>query len=219
MYGKALSITGYDNPIKITLDQHQNRINMKKESESSSSSHESSKGRERSSTGKKKTYTKEESDSLRELFLHELKDIYWAEKELVKALPKMIKKASTPELAEAITKHLDETHNHVERLEAVFEELGEKAKAEKCEGMKGLLDEAEEIVGEFKEGKVRDAAMIAAAQKVEHYEISAYGTLIAFARHLGEDGVVKHLQDTLNEEKAADEKLTEIALSEVNPDA
>jgi ferritin-like metal-binding protein YciE len=192
---------------------------MKKESESSSSSHQGSKGRERRSQSTKKNYTQEESESLRELFLHELKDIYWAEKELVKALPKMIKKASTPELADAITKHLDETHNHVERLEAVFEALGEKAKAEKCEGMKGLLDEAEEIVGEYGEGKVRDAAIIASAQKVEHYEISAYGTLIAFARNLGQDDVLKHLQDTLDEEKAADATLTEIAVSEVNPDA
>jgi ferritin-like metal-binding protein YciE len=146
-------------------------------------------------------------EEMRELFLHELKDIYWAEKALVEELPKMAEKASSDELRQAIISHLHETQGHVRRLEEVFKAMGEKPEEEKCEGMKGLLGEAKEIVGEFEDGIVRDTAIIAAAQKVEHYEISAYGTLISLAQRLGQKKIVKPLMDTLLEEWAADEKL------------
>lgn len=160
-----------------------------------------------------------ESNGLRDLFLMELKDIYWAEKALVKALPKMAKKATAPELIEAIEGHLEETQTHVIRVEEAFELLGEKAKAEKCEAMDGLLKEAEELMSETEDGVVRDAAIIAAAQKVEHYEMASYGTMIAFASTLGEDKVATLLSKTLEQEKAADEKLSMIAESCINLEA
>jgi ferritin-like metal-binding protein YciE len=173
----------------------------------------------------KRTDMKKESESntavpeeMRELFLHGLKDLYWAENTLVKELPKMAEKASSDELRQAITSHLHETQGHVRRLEEVFKALGEKPEGVKCEGMKGLLDEAKEIVGEFEEGIVRDTAIIGSAQKVEHYEISAYGTLIALAQRLGHQNVVKPLKDTLLEEWSADEKLFAIGQSALNPE-
>ncbi len=156
---------------------------------------------------------------LRELFLTELKDIYWAEKALVMALPKMAKKATNSELVAAIDDHLAVTETHVERLEQVFSEIGETATSKKCEAMAGLIEEAEEIMKEQKDDVVRDAAIIAAAQKVEHYEIASYGTLVAFAEILGESSSAKLLEQTLNEEKEADKTLTEIATSSVNSEA
>jgi len=160
-----------------------------------------------------------ESDGLFELFLNELKDMYWAEKALVKALPKMAAKATSDELQEAIENHLSETEQQVERLEEVFELIGEEAKTKKCYAMQGLITEAQEIMEEAEEGMVRDAAIISAAQKVEHYEIASYGTLKTFATVLGEDEVADLLEETLNEEKNADETLTEIAESSVNTQA
>jgi len=156
---------------------------------------------------------------LRKLFIDELKDIYWAEKALVKALPKMAKKATSTELVEAIEEHLSVTETQVERLEQVFETLGEKASAKKCDAMAGLIEEAEEIMSEAEEGVVRDAGIISAAQKVEHYEIASYGTLVSFANTLGESEAAKILEQTLNEEKEADTLLTEIATSSINLDA
>lgn len=156
---------------------------------------------------------------LRGLFLDEVKDIYWAEKALVKALPKMAKKATSSELVAAIEDHLTVTETHVERLEQVFEILGEKAAAKKCEAMEGLLTEAEELMKEIEDGVVRDAAIISAAQKVEHYEIASYGTLVSFANTLGEAEAAELLEQTLNEEKEADQTLTEIAMSSINLDA
>jgi len=153
------------------------------------------------------------------LFIDELKDIYWAEKALVKALPKMAKKATSTELVEAIEEHLSVTETQVERLEQVFETLGEKASAKKCDAMAGLIEEAEEIMSEAEEGVVRDAGIISAAQKVEHYEIASYGTLVSFANTLGESEAAKILEQTLNEEKEADTLLTEIATSSINLDA
>ena len=156
---------------------------------------------------------------LRELFLDELKDIYWAEKALVKALPKMAKKATSSELVAAIDDHLAVTETHVERLEQVFDSLGEKAAAKKCEAMDGLITEAEDLMKEIEDGVVRDAAIISAAQKVEHYEIASYGTLVAFANTLGESEAAELLEETLDEEKEADQLLTEIAMSSINLDA
>ncbi len=161
----------------------------------------------------------ERESAFRELFIDELKDIYWAEKALVKALPKMAKKASNSELVAAIEDHLAVTETHVERLEQVFDVLGEKAAAKKCEAMDGLITEAEELMKEVKDEVVRDAAIISAAQKVEHYEIASYGTLVAFANTLGESDAAALLEETLNEEKEADQTLTEIAESSINIEA
>jgi ferritin-like metal-binding protein YciE len=158
------------------------------------------------------------SETLEDLFVDELKDQYDAEKQLVKALPKMAKAAMSADLKQAFTGHLDETKGHVTRLEKVFELLEMKAQGKTCEAMKGLVTEGGEAIEEH-EGSVRDAALIAAAQRVEHYEIAGYGTLLSFAQQLGHDKVAKLLQATLDEEKGADEKLSEIAESEVNPQA
>jgi ferritin-like metal-binding protein YciE len=156
------------------------------------------------------------AQGLRDLFEDELKDIYWAEKALTKALPKMAKNATSEELVSAINDHLEVTKGHVERLEESFKILGKAARAKKCEAMEGLVKEAEGIMEDTEEGVVRDAGIISAAQKVEHYEIASYGTLCAFAKTLGEDEVVSLLQQTLNEEKEADQTLTEIAESSIN---
>ncbi len=159
------------------------------------------------------------SSQLMKLFEDELKDIYWAEKALTKALPKMIKKATSQELITALTNHLSETEEHVKRAEQVFEVIGKKADALKCEAMAGLIKEAEGIMDECEEGAMRDAGIISAGQKVEHYEIASYGTLRQFAETLGLTKAAQLLERTLNEEKAADEKLTEVALSTVNVEA
>ena len=161
----------------------------------------------------------DQSSKLRELFEDELKDIYWAEKALTKAIPKMIKKATSEELSEGLQNHLKETEGHVTRIEQVFEILGKSAKAVKCEAMAGLIKEAGEIMDETEEGAMRDAGIISAAQKVEHYEIATYGTLRTFANALGLEDAASILEQTLEEEKAADQKLTEVAESNVNAEA
>lgn len=160
-----------------------------------------------------------QSSQLMQLFEEELKDIYWAEKALTKAIPKMIKNATSDELTEALENHLKETEEQVKRVEQVFEILGKKANAKKCEAMEGLLKEAEEIMEECEEGAMRDAGIISAGQKVEHYEIASYGTLRQFAETLGLEDAADLLQTTLDEEKAADQKLTEVAVSAVNVEA
>jgi len=157
-----------------------------------------------------------ESSKLMKLFEDELKDIYWAEKALTKAIPKMIKNATSEDLVEALENHLEETQEHVSRVEEVFGLLEKKAIAKKCEAMDGLIKEAAEIMEDCEEGAMRDAGIISAGQKVEHYEIASYGTLRTFAEILGLDEAVELLQQTLDEEKAADEKLTEVAMSAVN---
>ena len=149
---------------------------------------------------------------LRETFLEELADIYDAEKQLVKALPRMAKAAQNQQLREGFEQHLQETEEHVERLEQVFDNFGEKAKSKKCKAMMGLLEEGEELVRE----KSGDAALICAAQKVEHYEIAAYGSLKSWARMLQEEDSAELLEETLEEEKSTDDKLTEVAESVVN---
>jgi ferritin-like metal-binding protein YciE len=150
-------------------------------------------------------------DSLEQLLQEELRDIYDAEKQLVKALPKMAKAASSPELQEAINSHLEETKGQVQRLEQVFEALGTKARGKTCAGMKGLIEEGQEAMEQDASDELKDAAIIGAAQRVEHYEIAAYGTARTFAEKLGHSDVVDLLQETLDEEVQADEKLTEVS--------
>jgi len=152
-------------------------------------------------------------ESLDQLLQEELRDIYDAEKQLVKALPKMAKAASSEELREALNEHLEVTKGQVERLEQVFETLGTKAKSKSCAGMKGLIEEGEEIIGQDATDELKDAAIIGAAQRVEHYEIAAYGIVWTFAERLGNDEVAELLQETLTEEEEADERLTEISES------
>jgi ferritin-like metal-binding protein YciE len=159
------------------------------------------------------------TDSLKKLYIDELKDLYSAEMQLVKALPKMAKKASAPELKQAFQNHLEETKGHVERLEEIFEELEEKPTGKTCKGMKGLIEEGEEVIDEDGEEAVLDAALIAAAQRVEHYEIAGYGVARTFATHLGEDDAAVLLQQTLDEEGEADKKLTSIAEEDINFEA
>ena len=155
-------------------------------------------------------------DSLQKLFVTELKDIYNAEKQLVTALPRIAKAAGSPRLAEAITKHLKETEGHVARLEEIFQSLGLPARGKKCKGMEGLLEEGKEVMEEEAQESVRDAALISAAQKVEHYEIAAYGCLRSYAQILGHNDAAKLLEQTLKEEEAADEKLNELAEGGIN---
>ena len=155
-------------------------------------------------------------DSLQNLFVTELKDIYNAEKQLVTALPRIAKAARSAQLAEAITKHLKETEGHVARLEEIFQSLGLPARGKKCKGMEGLLEEGKEVMEEEAQESVRDAALISAAQKVEHYEIVAYGCLRSYAQILGHNDAAKRLEQTLKEEEAADEKLNELAEGGIN---
>jgi ferritin-like metal-binding protein YciE len=158
--------------------------------------------------------------SLRTLFIEEMRDMLDAETRLTKALPKLIKKATSPDLKTALQSHLVETEEHVSRLEQAFEILGAPARRKTCHGIMGLVEEAEEHLGEeFETDAIRDAVVIGAGQKAEHYEIAAYGTAITYAHLLGQDDVAELLQDTLEEEKAADAKLTEIAVSTVNEQA
>jgi ferritin-like metal-binding protein YciE len=154
--------------------------------------------------------------TLDDLFLHGLQDIYYAEKKIVSALPKMMEKAHSVELREGFETHLEETRGQVDRLERVFELCGEKPKAVECPAIDGIIEEAEEVSGEVGDPQVMDAALSAAAQAVEHYEIARYGTLIAWAKALGKDECAEILHETLEEEKATDEKLTRLAEKDLN---
>ena len=159
------------------------------------------------------------AEGLHELFVDSLKDIYWAEKALVKALPKMAKNATNENLIAGINNHTTETEEQIARLEQVFEIIGKKAVAKKCEAMDGLLKEGQDIMESTEPGAVRDAGIIAASQKIEHYEIATYGTLCAFAKTLGYDDAAEILHTTLEEEKQADITLTEAAYNTINFDA
>jgi ferritin-like metal-binding protein YciE len=158
-------------------------------------------------------------EKLSDLFLHTLQDIYYAEKHIVKALPKMVKASDSEQLAKAFDAHLAETKEHVARLEQVFELLGEKPKATKCPAIEGILEEADELAKEIKDADTRDAAIIAAAQAVEHYEITRYGTLVSWATLLGNKEAATILGKTLKEEHAADDKLTKIGEGRLNMQA
>lgn len=168
----------------------------------------------------KNKITEQDSEKLNELFLDGLKDIYWAEKHLTKALVKMSKNTTSQELKSAFEEHTTQTEQHVSTLEQVFEIIGEKAQAKKCPAMEGLIKEAEEIIESTEKGTmVRDCGLIMAAQKVEHYEMASYGTLRNIARTLGYEDVAKLLQQTLDQEGETDHLLTEIAESYVNEEA
>ncbi len=158
-------------------------------------------------------------NGLQQMFEDQLKDIYWAEKALTKALPKMISKATSQELIDALTEHLEITEDQVTRVEEVFSAIGKKPEAKKCEAMEGLIKEGTEIMESAEEGSALDAGIICAAQKVEHYEIATYGTLVAWAQQLGLQEAADLLEETLNEEKEADTTLTEVAESCINADA
>ncbi|WP_285058545.1 ferritin-like domain-containing protein [Pedobacter ginsengisoli] len=163
---------------------------------------------------------KMEDSEFHEFFIDELKDIYWAEKHLVKALPKMQKAATSPELTAAFEKHTQETQTHIDTLEQVFELLGEKATAKKCDAMAGLIEEANGVIEDTDAGTmIRDAGLILAAQKVEHYEIATYGTLRVFAANMGHTDVEELLSQTLENEKATDVALTEVAEGFINEQA
>lgn len=187
-------------------------------------------------TTKKKTATKSNGSSSRatsasssagqsgeqfdKLFTDMLKDIYWAEKHLTKALPKMQKAATSEELQEAIENHLEQTKEHINRLEQVFESMGKKAQAKKCDAMEGLVKEGESVIEETEDGTmVRDAGIIVSAQKVEHYEIATYGSLVQLARTMGNEEVAEILAQTLEEEKETDELLTQLAENNINEEA
>src|ERR1700676_1510362 len=152
-----------------------------------------------------------EHQALKDLYIDELKDIYNAENQLVKALPKMAKTANSEELRTGFEEHLEQTRGHVQRLEQIFKELGEKPSGKKCKGMEGLVAEGQEMMDEDFEDDLMDAALISAAQRVEHYEIAAYGTVRTYAELLGEDTAAQLLEQTLEEEKETDQKLTDLA--------
>ena len=155
-------------------------------------------------------------ETMDDLFVHTLRDIYYAEKQIVKALPDMIEKATDPQLKQGFQSHLAETKNHVKRVEEVFKMHGVEAKGVDCPAIDGILEEADEVSGEVDDKQVLDAALIAAAQAVEHYEMTRYGTLIAWAKQLGRSDCASVLQKNLDEEKGADKKLTALAESSIN---
>ena len=160
-----------------------------------------------------------EIDSLRKLYVEDLKDIYSAEKQILQALPRMAKKTKNQELRRAFELHLEQTRIQVERLDRIFEMLGKSSRGKKCKGMEGLIEEGKEMMQEDMEPDVMDAALIASAQKVEHYEIAAYGTVRTYANLLGEKDHVRLLQETLNEEGETDKLLTRLAESQINVEA
>jgi ferritin-like metal-binding protein YciE len=160
-----------------------------------------------------------ETGTLHDAFIDELRDAYDAEKQLVKALPKLAKNATNPKLRDAFESHLEETRNHVDLLEQVFESLDEKARGKHCDGIAGIIDEGKNVMEEDFDEDTMDACLIASGQRAEHYEMAAYGTLVAWAKDMGHTQAVKLLQQILNQEKAADEKLTSIAQGGVNQKA
>ena len=160
-----------------------------------------------------------QTDTLHEVFLDELRDVYDAEQQLTKALPKLAKAARSKELKQAFEHHLKETEQQVERIERIFESLDEKPKAKKCKGIAGIIEEGEKVIKEDFDGSTMDAALIAGGQRAEHYEIAAYGTLAEWARLMGHTEAADLLEQTLEEERAADEKLNEIAMGGINEEA
>lgn len=157
-------------------------------------------------------------ETLEDLFVKELRDVYHAEKQITKALKRMVKSASSDDLRGAFERHLEETNHQIERLEQAFESIDQRPRAQHCAGMAGIIEEGEDLLGEAK-GAVSDAGLLASAQKVEHYEIAAYGTLEAYARLLGHEEAAELLNETLEEEKATDQLLTELAENSINPGA
>lgn len=204
------------NKISFKSKTHTKPINNKKMEKKKDSTAKSNKGSEKSKSGKKASM---KASQLMKLFEEGLKDIYWAEKALIKAIPKMIKNATSEELNDALTSHLEETKVHITRLEEIFSLIEVKAQAKKCDAMAGLIEEASGIMEDCEEGSMRDAGIISAAQKVEHYEIATYGTLRQFAETLDLSKVSELLEKTLQEEKEADLKLSDVAMEAVNIEA
>ena len=204
-------------PTTNTRSSGRTRRNRSANGSSAKSSNEASSKSSTNKSSKSENGSEHGNSQLEKLFTDSLKDIYWAEKQLTKALPKMKKKATTSELKSAIEEHLAQTEQHVSRLEQVFNLCGKKAQAKKCDAMEGLIKESESVIDDTEDNSMtRDAGLIMAAQKVEHYEIATYGSLVQFAKTLGMDEVAELLHKTLDEEKHADEKLTEIAEWQVN---
>jgi ferritin-like metal-binding protein YciE len=160
-----------------------------------------------------------ETGTLHDAFIDELRDAYDGEKQLTKALPKLAKSATSPELRAAFENHLEETQGHVERLEQIFTSLGEKVRGKHCDGLAGIIEEGKSVMEEDFDEQTMDACLIASGQRAEHYEMAAYGTLVAWARAMGHDDAAELLQETLDEEKAADEKLTSLAEGGINQQA
>jgi ferritin-like metal-binding protein YciE len=158
-------------------------------------------------------------ESLKDLYLEQLRDLYDAENQLVEALPKMVEAASAPDLKQGFNLHLQQTREHVNRLERIFRKLNEKPTGQTCHGMKGLIKEGEEMIKSKSDPEVKDAGLIAAAQRVEHYEIAGYGTVRTYAELLGDEEAVRLLEKTLQEEEETDDKLTELAESHINAEA
>lgn len=158
-------------------------------------------------------------ESLHDLYIFELQDLYGAEEQILKALPKVIEKTTAPELRQALSNHLEQTRGHVSRLEQIFDMHGEEAKKQKCKGMQGVLSEGDDLIGYDAKPEVRDAAIISACQRVEHYEMAVYGTVRTYAEQMGHQRAAALLQQTLDEEAAADQKLTDIASTRVNIEA
>jgi ferritin-like metal-binding protein YciE len=230
MFSGSWGFISRSRPANLKTNIHLSTVSIMEKSKKSatkSASKTASKSgstRSNSSTGSSKpqpTFTQEENQSmLQEYLLEELRDIYWAEKHLVKALPKMAKATSSEELASAFEDHLAATEEQVSRLEQVFELLGEKPRGKKCEAMEGLVEEAEQIIEDTEEGSAtRDVALIIAAQKVEHYEIASYGGLTTLAKTLGLEEIAGLLGETLEEEKETDELLTQLAENSINFEA
>lgn len=200
------------------MEQTKNKGNST--SNSSKNSKSPSRTNKSSGNGSKSSSPTQQSSLLQELFLDELKDIYWAEKHLMKALPKMAKAATSDELRQAFTDHLEATNGHVARLEEAFGILGEKVQAKKCEAMAGLTKEGDGIIEDTEKGTLtRDVGLIMAAQKVEHYEIATYGSLAQLAKTLGKNDLADLMVQTLEEEKEADQLLTSIAENNINVEA
>ena len=193
----------------------QSRKSSRNRRSASNRSRSGQRSRSQSRAGSNRT---RHSMSMRELLTEEMADIYNAEKQLVRALPKMARAATSEQLRAAFDQHLDETHEQVRRIEQAFEALGERPRSKKCDAMEGLIKEGEHIMEEDFDGSVLDAALIAAAQKVEHYEIASYGTVCTWAEVLGENAALRFLKQTMSEEEAADKRLTDIAV-QVNQNA
>jgi ferritin-like metal-binding protein YciE len=196
------------------------QTNSSKKKTNSSSSRSGSSKRSSSRTASGTSNAMSDESMLSDFFMDELKDIYWAEKHLTKALPKLQRAANSQELQDAIAEHLEVTNEHISRLEQVFEMMGKKAQAKKCDAMEGITKEAQTVIEETQKGtSTRDAALIMAAQKAEHYEIATYGGLVQLAKTLGKNDVADLLGSTLEEEKQTDERLTEIAENNINIEA
>lgn len=209
-------------PVALFFDINQSLINLKQFLIMARNTKATTTATKRSTSAKASTATTfgNEDTKLKELFIDELKDIYWAEKHLVKALPKMRKASTSEELANAFEDHLAVTQEQVGRLEEVFELLEMTARAKKCDAMEGLVKEAVSVIEDTDEGTAtRDVALIIAAQKAEHYEIATYGSLVQLAKVMGRDDIADLLEQTLNEEKEADELLTQLAVSGININA